>query len=325
MKKHIVLCFDKNYTTPVIVLLKSLELSNKNDLFEIHIISPDAENVNFQNTILTQNLNNFTYHFYNANQELLKDCPVRKGDYINISTYYRILLPSILPDDIETVLYLDSDMLVTGNICSLWEINLNNKAAAVVPDIHYANPSEYSRLGISDSTQGYFNAGFMLINLKYWRENNIQNKTLSYIFNYPDRCKKHDQDALNYTLHNNLLYISHKYNYQRIFFCNYFNIPDCLKNDVIQSAYEPVIIHYCDLEKPWHYECFHPLKDIWIEIAKTIPTLNFNLSFKYKGLQKIKFILRKILESLKIKKPVIISNKIDFLKLITNINNNLGL
>lgn len=291
MQKNIVLCFDRNFIIPIATLLKSIELSNANETFVIHIVTadlPDESKIKFEQNI---NKDVFSLVYHHIDDSILKFCPIRPGDYVNIATYFRILLPSILPSDLDKVLYLDGDMIVVDKLNYLWELDMNNYGAAVVPCIHYGNPDEFKRLGLN-KTEGYFNAGFMFINLKFWRDNDIQNKTLKYIQDYPDRCKKHDQDALNYTLSDKLLYISTRYNHQRIFYEKDFKFSEKLIGDVEESKMNPVIIHYCDLEKPWHYECFHPLKKVWDIFAKKLPAYKAKKSYKYKGIRKLKFIIK---------------------------------
>lgn len=296
--KNIVLCFDKNFIIPIAVLLKSIELSNINEKFNIHIITanlPDDSKINFEKNI---NKDVFNLSYYHIDDSILKFCPVRPGDYINIATYFRILLPSILPENIDNVLYLDGDIIVVDNLDYIWNLNTDNFGAAVIPCIHYGNPKEFERLGLN-KTEGYFNAGVMYINLKFWRENDIQQKTLKYIQDYPDRCKKHDQDALNYTLSDKLLYISTRYNFQRIFYEKDFKYSNKLSDDVEQNKFNPAIIHYCDLEKPWHKECFHPLKDVWRIIVKKLPCAKIKYTYKYKGINKLKFIIKSCIPFIK--------------------------
>lgn len=292
--KNIVLCFDKNFIVPIATLLKSIELSNPNEQFNIHIVTANLP-ASFQDSFEKNvNKNIFTLSYYRIDDSILKFCPIRPGDYVNIATYFRILLPSILPADLDKVLYLDGDMIVVDSLSYLWELDMNNFGAAVVPCIHYGNPEEFKRIGLN-KTEGYFNAGFMFINLKFWRENDIQNKTLKYIQDYPDRCKKHDQDALNYTLSDKLLYISTRYNHQRIFYEKDFNFSEKLIGDVEESKMVPVIIHYCDLEKPWHKECFHPLQKIWVFFAKKLPDFKIKFTYKYTGMRKLKFVIKSLI------------------------------
>ena len=142
----------------------------------------------------------------------------------------------------------------------------------------------------------------MLINLKFWRENDIQTKTLNFLTKFPERCKKHDQDALNYVLSDTLLYISTRYNFQRIMYEKDFAYPIKFKDDIEKNALNPCIIHYCDREKPWHKECFHPYTELWRIVAKSVNP-KFRLQYKYKGIKHLKFIIKKFLQHLGLLRP----------------------
>ena len=325
MTKDIVLCFDRFFIKPIMVLLKSIEISNPNENFVIHIVfSGEGEKESLKK--LLQDVVSkefFTFHFYEIDEKLLASCPIRKGDYVNISTYYRILLPTILPPTVERVLYLDGDMLVVDSMSELWGIDLENYGAAVVPCIHYGNEQEFKRLQLNVK-EGYFNAGFMLINLSYWRTHDIQNKTLVFIQDYPDRCKKHDQDALNFILSGNLLYLSIRYNFQRIFYEKGFTFSQKLISDVTTAIDKICIIHYCDLEKPWHKECFHPLKEVWCYVAKITPNLDYKVQYKYVGMKKLKFIVKTILINFKLLQKSSIEYTVDFNKISRTLKENLS-
>lgn len=325
MTKDIVLCFDRFFINPILVLLKSIEISNPKEHFVIHIVfSGEGEKESLKKLlqdVVSKEL--FTFHFYEIDENLLASCPIRKGDYVNIATYYRILLPTILPLTVERVLYLDGDMLVVDSLSELWDIDLENYGAAVVPCIHYDNEQEFKRLQLNVK-EGYFNAGFMLINLSYWRTHDIQNKTLAFIQDYPNRCKKHDQDALNYILSGNLLYLSIRYNFQRIFYEKGFGFSQKLTSDVTTATDKICIIHYCDLEKPWHKECFHPLKEVWSYVAKITPNLSYKIQYKYVGMKKLKFIVKTILINFKLLQKSSIEYTVDFNKISRTLKENLS-
>ena len=321
MTKDIVLCFDRFFLKPIMVLLKSIEISNPGEQFVVHVVfSGDGEKGILKDQLIRgTSSERFSFHFYEIDDSILSCCPIRKGDHVNIATYYRILLPTILPSSVERVLYLDGDMIVVDKLSELWSLNIKDYGAAVVPDIHYSDKKEFERLGLNVKS-GYFNAGLMLINLAYWRQHDIQNKTISFIQDNPERCKKHDQDALNFILSGKLKYISHRFNYQRIFYERDFSYVEALKDDITNSSYNPCVIHYCDLEKPWHRECFHPLKDIWLCIARKTPGVNNFLLYKYKGVRKIRCIIKSILVKIGVVKPVCIRYTIDFQRLAIEFN-----
>ena len=124
----------------------------------------------------------------------VKDFPhFRVDKYVSATTYYRILAPYILPAEIDRIIYLDSDLIVRRSLKELWNTNLNGYAVAAVaePDDVRAEP-----LGLPTGAK-YFNAGVLVMNLEYWRKNNITERVLSFIRAHPDKLIFWDQDALN--------------------------------------------------------------------------------------------------------------------------------
>ncbi len=108
----------------------------------------------------------------------------------------------MLPQEIDRCLYLDIDMLVLQPLEELFALDLGENIAAVVLDC--SNPYQEKRLKARDSTQAdfvfpfrkeYFNSGFMLINLKKWRESQVESRALEFMRTFITRVG--DQDILN--------------------------------------------------------------------------------------------------------------------------------
>lgn len=59
-------------------------------------------------------------------------------DVRSMSTWYRIFLPLILPDDVEKVIYLDCDGLINSGLSELW----------------FTDVSEYHIAGVMDTING---------------------------------------------------------------------------------------------------------------------------------------------------------------------------
>jgi lipopolysaccharide biosynthesis glycosyltransferase len=223
----------------------------------------------------------------------LKDCPIRPGEHVSLATYIRLFLPSILPQNIDKILYIDGDVICTDSIQDLWETPLANYAAAAVPDMRSNDIRILNRLSLPKDSD-YFNAGIMLINLKWWRENDIQNKTLHYIANNKDICQYHDQDALNVLLHGQIAELPIRYNLQEHFF-------EPLENQFISRShfeelqtalFNPSLIHYTGFRKPWHRECVNPLKSVWLFFYNKTEWRNTKLGFRHKGFRLFKYRLR---------------------------------
>ena len=128
-----------------------------------------------------------------------------------------MLLPTILPKEIDKVLYIDGDIICLDSLKELWETPLENFSAAAVPDMRCNDIRVLNRLSFNRADD-YFNAGVMLINLDWWRKNDIQNKSIKFISENRDICKFHDQDALNVVLHGTIQTLSIRFNLQEHFF-----------------------------------------------------------------------------------------------------------
>ena len=155
-------------------------------------------------------------------------------------TLMRLCLPSLLPD-VDKIIYLDCDMIVTTDISNLWNnIDLENKYLAACKD---TTLSDFSRKRISYCkkhnifTENYFCAGTLYLNLKRMREDCFTEKAFSYFRDNQD-LPFLDQDILNWFCKGDYIILDEKYNV-------YYNRPDAIlyANDCV--------IHYADKSKPW--------------------------------------------------------------------------
>ena len=193
-----------------------------------------------------------------VNNDVLKDCPIRLGDHVSIATYYRLLAPYLLPKNIEKILYIDCDIIINGNLSSLYEINIKGHPIAMSKDEAYFIEEKYTRLDYSRSYT-YKNAGVALINLKHWRENDIANICLEYISKNPEKLTFHDQDTINAVLHKEIKLLPIKYNLQTGFLLtDYSKHFEKEMVEILEAAKEPVIIHYTGVSKPWYKDSKHP-------------------------------------------------------------------
>ena len=103
-----------------------------------------------------------------------------------------------LPDKI---LYLDTDIMLNGNIEELYNIDISNHELGVVLD-------RYGRFFLGPR---YFNSGMLLMNMKKVKESNLLEKVRNYCST--KKMKFPDQSALN-KLCKSKLYLPRKFNEQ---------------------------------------------------------------------------------------------------------------
>ena len=93
--------------------------------------------------------------------------------------------------------YLDADVLVLESVASLWELDLNSKPVAAVTNVLRPDSIDRPRPLNFPGSQGYFNAGVMLMNLDLMRREETSRAVLEYGRAHADELVWRDQDAFN--------------------------------------------------------------------------------------------------------------------------------
>ena len=212
----IVCATDNNFVQHCCIMLVSL-LKNNNNVV-IYILQEDLDEKNI-NIISSEVKNqNGIVHFCNIDRLVIDNLPMPKKvnlSHISRATYYRLLMPDLLPSDLEKVIYLDCDIIVNQSIYDLWNTDISNVAIAAVPQI--GSGYEAERLGYPLG-YGYFNAGVTIVNLKYWREHRIALKLINYLSDNCNTIIYHDQDALNAILYDQCFHLLPKWNLTSMYY-----------------------------------------------------------------------------------------------------------
>lgn len=122
-----------------------------------------------------------------------------RSKIVSHTTYARLLIDELLPEEVTRCIYLDCDMVVVPDILDAWEYPLEGCTVAAVangsPDDTRANQE---RLGLQQAR--YFNAGFVVIDVPRWRQRDVARRAMAHAERIGDRLVLHDQDALNCAL-----------------------------------------------------------------------------------------------------------------------------
>ena len=284
---HILCSTDSNYIMPTGVMIRSICDNNSNENIVFHIIV-DSTVLDVQKKQLHDVVKDDpskTVVFYCFQNNLLNTFPrigEVKGNYLTKAAYYRLFATEILPNNIDKIIYLDSDIIVDKSIKDLWNMDISNYAIGAVTDMSEKR-HDYNRLGY-DSDLGYFNSGVLYINLKYWRENKVVEKFGDIILNHNDKIKLHDQDILNIVFCKNKLYVPLKYNVQNgfLFKPEYQQLDyEKYKKEIDIAIANATIIHYTHDIKPWHKDCTNPMRQKWYKYSKKTIWKKFKSIRKY--------------------------------------------
>ena len=294
---HIVFCLDNNYIPYCATTIASIIANNQVEKITFHLFVDgimDANRGMMQEWI--NGIEKKAIKFYELSEEDFKDFPVGNA-YINLTTYFRLVIQDKLPD-IDKVLYLDCDTIVNGSLSELWNTDMEGFAVAGVRDRVNDSIRLYNRLRYPMS-DGYVNAGVLLINLKKWRECQVFDKAKELAKAMPEALKNHDQDIINILFHDNKLMLPFRYNLLEY----YLYVEEWLYLDrkyypeIIEACKHPVIIHFCMPQKPWHYECINPFRELYCQYRKMTPWPEVVLAHKTRKLsrkEKVKELLGRL-------------------------------
>ena len=260
---EIAACTNHRFIMPIGVMMHSV-CRNNNDLeVRFHVIVDESVTEEDKQDLKDVAEGN-SIQFYTVDSRIFSSMPLT--EVFSPATYYRLLLPKILPEDLHKVLYLDCDLIVRHSLLSLWETDVDGYALAAVTDNSESDIVIYNRLRYSPSLS-YFNAGVLLINLDYWRTNSIDDEIESFIKNHLDRIHYVDQDILNYVLREKKKILPIKYNTQTCFLW----VPERAlydywkyEKEILEAREDPIIVHYIGL-KPWIEGSNHPYKSTFVK------------------------------------------------------------
>lgn len=267
MKETInILCAtDANYVPYCGVMLTSVFESNKHARVDAYILidTPLPGKAQRQFAQLAEKYGN-SINYLLIDKSFLEKFPIKGMSYWSIATYYRLYATDLLPESVHRILYLDCDIIVDGKLDYLWEIDMTDKAAGVVPDI-FEYDGHFQRQLHYPEDAGYFNAGVVLINVDFWRKHNIGQQCLDFLANHYDWIEANDQDVLNAVLWDKKIRLPLAYNYQIQFLkSNFYDALTIYRMEINETRRHAVIVHYAAPEKPWNVMYFDmPYKWLW--------------------------------------------------------------
>lgn len=281
-KMNIVLCMNSKYVMPSLVCMTSILQNNKNPI-DFYILYSHLENQEIE--LIKQ-----TVEGYSKNNSLT---PIKIDDNVfsdgptfgrSREAYFRLLIPTVLPKNLERCLYVDSDVIIQKPLNNFYNEAFEEKAFVVCQDMGeflLFHKERHEVLNIPREYR-YFNSGVLLFNLNYSRNSFEVGVFSNYIKQNIKKLKFLDQDVLNALFYDKVKFVnSSQYNYMEIL------ISHLLANDNMEKA---SIVHF--IQKPWKYTYNGINAKYWWKYAKKIyPFEHFKFSV-------VNFIYRKFLGQL---------------------------
>lgn len=235
--RAVVLAANAAYSEQVLTTIKSIVCHNR--FIKFYVINSDFP----------------TEWFVSMRKKLAKlDCQIvnARVDGSHISQYktnihYSVFLRYFTATFVEEdqALYLDCDIVVTRDLSEIFAVDLGSYPLGAVRDLG----------GEVYFGEQIFNSGVLLINVNYWRENDIAGQLIEMTDNLHDKVSQDDQSILNMLFENRWLELPFAYN--------------CITLHTTFSDYEPEkglyppVIHYLTERKPWKEYTQSIYREVW--------------------------------------------------------------
>lgn len=163
-------------------------------------------------------------------------------DYFTLTIYFRLFIPAMFPE-YDKAIYIDSDVVVPGDLAELYSIDLGDNYIGACPDFSIADVPplvNYTVEAVGMKPGKYINSGLLVMNLKALREKALDKHFLHLLNTHRFDCIAPDQDYLNAMCCNRIYYLPECW--------------DAMPNDSKPAMKDAKLIHYNLFSKPWCYD-----------------------------------------------------------------------
>ena len=270
-KLDVLYASDRNYIdimmTSVVSLIKNSNILNIN----VHIISSEFKKDDYDRikSIISRYPNVLVDFYPLENYDIERyNIPSWHGLQVgNARLFFQDILGNRI-NKIDTLLYLDGDTIVKGDLNGLE--NYSSNAISACKD--NLRPSMAKKFGVDT----YYNSGVLLINVNRWVNEHLQDKVLDEVYHPSSDLYLPDQNILNIALKDDIGELPISYNLMPLeyFFdekdrIKYFNpkLRQRTAADVSKAIIDPKIYHCCCLAgiKPWIENDINPFNDEFLK------------------------------------------------------------
>lgn len=245
-KKQVIPIFfacDENFVKYMIVTLRSvMDHASRDFEYRVYVLNTGISRER-QESVEAMADEDFSVLFIDVTSYLksMKDkLPLR--DYYSMTTYYRLFIAEMYPE-YDKVIYLDSDVIVLGDISEFYGYDLQGYYVGAVKDQLVQQLDVFGRyveqvVGV-DRDQ-YFNAGVLLMNCQALRDTDFLDRFVELINTYTFIVAQ-DQDYLNVICKDKVRWLPVSWNIEA-------------SSKLSVSEDEILLIHFNMTAKPWKYE-----------------------------------------------------------------------
>lgn len=246
---------DDGYAPYLAVALRSMRTHTSRPL-QVHVLIEHLSDFHKNNLLAMQDdllhieFNDVTKSIVAFGQSL------HLRDYYTKATYYRFFIPTLFPQ-YKKGLYLDCDIIVTGDLAQLYDTDLDGMPLGAVNDEVIADIpvfAAYAEQVLGVPRKEYFNAGVLVMDLEQLRQIDLL-PALEKLMARHTFTVAQDQDYLNVLFYKKTALLPLSWNKTAF--------DSCDPNDL------PALVHFKINFKPWHYSGISYENHFWYYAQKT--------------------------------------------------------
>lgn len=272
---------DNNYAPFLCVAIYSLlENSNSKNRYHIYILDGGISSENKKRIVSSlKKFKNKKIFFIVIDQKIFKN--IKQFLQLNQSSYYRLLLPKILPS-LNKIIYCDCDLLILKDISVLYKESLSGKIIGSSQVFHPNYQKVIQKIYPHTNFIKAVNSGVTVMDLHLLRVGNYSEKFINFVNKNSEKLVTGDQDVLNVILYNQIKIIHPKWNSTSYLFIAKNNKKCNLSKTIFDMCRKnPSIVHF-DGIKPWSSGSSHPYKKLFYKYLQKTEFKNLVFKFNLK-------------------------------------------
>lgn len=210
---NIFVALDENFANHLLVLVKSIKAHNHNNI-HLFIGVSDARSLDFLTEVKNQASGTLLISINKINIKNMQHLWDTGMAYFPPESYFRLLVWTIIPQDIDKILYLDTDTLVNGDLSELYHYKQTKTILGVSDPCYKVFAQKYLQKIVPERPiHTYINAGVLLIDLVKWRKLNLEKEMLQFLTQHFNQLYTLDQELLNIFFQNEIECIDARWNF----------------------------------------------------------------------------------------------------------------
>lgn len=243
---------DANYVKYAGVLMTNLVVLHPDRELHFHLACDGIDASDRQKlAAFVHRYDNVMVEVYDLRRQLDALKPVCSASLprLNRSVLLRILLPSLVPQQVRRLVYMDVDVICINRLDGLFRLALQGQAIAAVLDTRRA--SHAAAIGLKHGR--YFFAGVLVVDVPVWRSLQLTELISAYYQQNSEKLRLLEQDALNAVIDGEFVELEERFNH----------VIEANNPLMIGYSDTDVILHCANETKAWTQGCLPEIRELY--------------------------------------------------------------